>query len=300
MRCLDSEAATLADCAEDQRTADGSHRSQPAEKTFCRHAGPRRHSLLCGRRGDAGFRTIAWCVGRRGKRSKCADCQRSDLGLHARSLVSARWSAGAPSRSRWNTAAMHRDADLVDSQALPNWALDRNRRLRRRKVVLDSRTSSSTRWVAQMPTSAPITTIREFEAIKANLDNQGKVFEVTQEVFEHYAAKLFIRPINDQEKQEVSQLLGQRIVTSQCIGLTRTFSCPSCLYEFTFADHIRAAINMGVHTPDELAKFTICAERSVSYLVVDTDKGREVKCVSCGNLIIAPHCCYATSCYAYV
>jgi transcription elongation factor Elf1 len=150
-----------------------------------------------------------------------------------------------------------------------------------------------------MATPARTMTIGEFEAIRSDPNNKGKVFAVSRQVFEHYAEKLFIKPISDSERREISLLIKQDVKSSRYIGLTRTFSCPHCSHEFTFADHYRAALDMKVHSANELAKFTVGGEDAVSYLVVDTDKKRDVKCVSCGKIISAPHCCYTTSDYAY-
>jgi hypothetical protein len=150
-----------------------------------------------------------------------------------------------------------------------------------------------------MATPSRIMTSREFHLILSDANNQGKVFAVARDLFEEYAAKLYIRPINDRERREVSRLIGAPVHATDAIGLTRTFSCQHCLHEFTFADHVRAAIDMAVHSTIELAQYINGSDDGVYYLAVDTDKGREVRCVSCGKTVIVPHCCYATSSYAY-
>lgn len=144
-----------------------------------------------------------------------------------------------------------------------------------------------------------ITSIDKFEELLTEKKHSGRVFEVSRDVFEHYARKLFIRNVSSGERKEIGRLIGVSIPPSSHMGLTRTFKCTHCSHEFSFADHYRAALEMKIHTAEELAKFTVGDQDGHFYLAIDTDKTRDVKCVSCGETTIAPHCCYAGSSYAY-
>lgn len=141
-----------------------------------------------------------------------------------------------------------------------------------------------------------IQSIQDFEVIRSDPANEGKTFAVPRDVFEHYMSGVSIDQITDQEMSEINAMLGTTIANPHRIGLTRASKCGECGHTFSFADHVRVALEMSAHAKHELAKFI---SGDVYYLTVDTDKMRDVVCPQCKKPTVVIHCCYNTSWYGY-
>lgn len=128
--------------------------------------------------------------------------------------------------------------------------------------------------------------------------NKGKTFEVTKDVFDHYASKLRgnVIPIDAAERQAVECLLGVTL-SGATLGLTRACICAKCNHRLSFVDHVASAILSGAHTVEQMRPFMI---GSRYWLTIDTDQLRLVVCPRCYRSFAAIHCCYSTSSYAYV
>lgn len=141
-----------------------------------------------------------------------------------------------------------------------------------------------------------VQTVEEMTAIADDPVNAGRTFEVSQEVFEHFRRLLSFLPRTAGEIERLNSLLGTTFDESATIGMTRACVCQHCGHEFTFSDHVEAAMQMGLHTRDELKRIL---DGDHYYLTVDTEKPRAVLCVSCKEVSLTPHCCYAGSSYGY-
>lgn len=145
-----------------------------------------------------------------------------------------------------------------------------------------------------------VETIEAFERLLKDPQNKGKAYVVPKNVFDYYVQKLAVQSITETERSELSEFLGSAVPESPVIGLTRPSKCPHCGHTFTFTDHFRAAMNAGVHSKQDLTKFTFGSDDDFRYLVIDTDATIEIQCVKCNKAFASPRCCYTTSSYAYV
>lgn len=141
-----------------------------------------------------------------------------------------------------------------------------------------------------------VDTVERMDALADDPDNEGRTFEVTRPVFEHFFKLLKFLPRPADDISRINNLLGTAFTQEEPGGITRICACEHCGHEFSFADHVQSALRMGVHTR-EVLKEILAGEKY--YLTVDTEKPRAVLCVNCSRITLMAHCCYGGSTYGY-
>lgn len=144
--------------------------------------------------------------------------------------------------------------------------------------------------------SAVIQRVNHLNQIASDPANAGRTFQVTKEVFDHFFEQIQFLPRHPEDIFRINDLLGLSLSEDEPCGMTRVCSCQHCGHEFSFADHVEASMRMGLHTAADLRKLF---DGDKYFLTIDTDKKREVLCLSCGEKSWVLHCCYGSKTYAY-
>lgn len=140
-----------------------------------------------------------------------------------------------------------------------------------------------------------IQSVDGMEQIVADPANAGRTFQITKEVYDHFRQKLHILPNSPNDIQRINRLLGLALNEDEPCGVTGTSVCPHCGHGFSFADHIEAALRMGLHTADDLKRLFVAGDKH--FLAVVKDAQREMLCVKCGVTSVFPRDCYTTRTY---
>lgn len=141
-----------------------------------------------------------------------------------------------------------------------------------------------------------VSSVGRMKEIAADPRNAGRTFQVAADVFEFFLRQLIILPRAEGDIQRINMLLGTHFDETYPGGLTRSCRCQHCGHQYSYADHVESALEMGVHSQAQLRDL-FSGHRY--FLTVDTDKPRQVLCISCKRVSGMTHCCYATSSYGY-
>jgi uncharacterized Zn-finger protein len=139
-------------------------------------------------------------------------------------------------------------------------------------------------------------TIEEMAALVADPAQAGRSFEVGQEVFAHYTAKLRLLPQRPDDVDRVNAMLGINLSPDTTLAMTGEVTCPACSHRFSFADHLAAVLGMGTHVQEHLARL-LSSDRYV--LTVASHTPREMMCPQCGTTSLFARYCYQAAGYAY-
>ncbi|HEU0174388.1 MAG TPA: hypothetical protein VFV58_09000 [Blastocatellia bacterium] len=161
--------------------------------------------------------------------------------------------------------------------------------------VVESLESKNESTVRARFDSDCIQSVERMKQIVADAVNVGRTFQVTKEVYDHFSQKLHVLPKPPDDIQRINRLLGLALDENDPCGVTGTNVCPHCGHEVSFADHIEAALRMGLHTVDGLKRLFVAGDKYV--LTVVADVHREMLCVKCGVTSAFPRFCYRTSTY---
>lgn len=148
-----------------------------------------------------------------------------------------------------------------------------------------------------MSSLAVISAVSDFDKLRKDPNNKGKVFKVRKDVFDHFAGLLSpqVKKIDADEQRALESLLC--IDTQDATaGLTRDCTCSHCGHDLSFVDHVASAILSGAHSIEEMRDI-LTGPRC--WLTVDTDQLRVVRCPRCYMDFAAIHCCYVSGNYAY-
>jgi len=141
-----------------------------------------------------------------------------------------------------------------------------------------------------------IQSVESMEQMVADPANAGRTFQITKEVYDHFSRKLHLLPNPPNDIQRINRLLGLSLDENEPCGVTGTCVCPHCGHRFSFADHIEAALRMGLHTADDLKRLFMAGDRH--FLAVVKDVQREMLCIKCGVTSVFPRFCYQTRTYS--
>lgn len=144
--------------------------------------------------------------------------------------------------------------------------------------------------------TAPIDSIVHMEEIARDPAKAGKTFQVTKEVFQHFANRLHLLPGPPDDVARINQMLGTNFPDNEVMGMTGFQICPHCGHKFSFADHIQASLRMGLHTAEDIRQlFT----GNQYFLTVATHEKRGMLCPGCDMVADVSRDCYLTQTYAY-
>lgn len=139
-------------------------------------------------------------------------------------------------------------------------------------------------------------TIAEMAALVADPAQAGRSFEVSQDVFAHYTAKLRLLPQRPDDVDRVNAMLDINLPQDTTMAMTGEVTCPACSHRFSFADHLASVLRMGMHMKEHLARL-LTSDHYV--LTVATHTPREMMCPQCGTTSLFARYCYQTAGYAY-